>query len=473
METEIRASFDEQGYAPPVPIFSEKECRSILTLLQQDDRLSPMDWHKGWAVTSPEFYALAAHERIVEILTALIGDNVLLWGASLPVRPPGHPHPWHTDIETSSPTGRTVTVWIGLANTNAQSSLKVVPFSHRFGVTLQQVLQEKQKLRESVTDADVTSWAKERDSRSGVVSLDTTNGEAVFFDGRLWHGSHNLNRDKPRYALLLQYATPETPIRIPNPLRLVWPFEICQIPRPPCILVSGHAMNTENRIVPAPVANRDGVLPAISSRVHSLRLPLEQDPKVGWKPHPLFLGSTPDIRRMGCHASILDPGRQPHPPHQHKEEEILIVLDGEADLVLEDGEHRARRGTFAYYPAGFTHTIRNPSDAPVTYLMFKWKTDRKQQGAFLRHELVSISGDHPEMGTARNGFSMKRLFEGETACLRRLHAHLTSVEPAASYEPHVDAYDVGTSSWKERWKLWASAWDPTASSSTPPANLMG
>ena len=117
-------------------------------------------------------------------------------------------------------------------------------------------------------------------------------------------------------------------------------------------------MSDQNRIVPAPSAV-DDTQPSISSRVHALALPLEGDPESGFKPHPLFRGSTPNLRSMSCHVSVLDPGKQPHPPHQHPEEEILIVLDGEVELVLEDATtagvtrpDRAIAGTFAYYPAG-------------------------------------------------------------------------------------------------------------------------
>jgi mannose-6-phosphate isomerase-like protein (cupin superfamily) len=139
-----------------------------------------------------------------------------------------------------------------------------------------------------------------------------------------------------------------------------------------------------NRIVPAPVGgSRDST--ALSSRVHLLELPLERDEEAGWKPHGLFRGSTADLADLRCHVSVLEPGRSPHPPHRHDEEEILVVLDGEARLVTEDPNDptqpirlSASRGTFAYYPRGFAHTIENTSEAPVTYVMFKWVSDLRE-----------------------------------------------------------------------------------------------
>ena len=444
-------TFSDRGYLPPVHLFGERECEEILAGLTGDHQPPAMDWDKGRAATSPEYCRLAVHDDILDLVTDLLGDDVLLWGASLLVRKPGEAHAWHTDIESSSPEGETVAVWIGLANTNRRSSLKVAPFSHRFGVPLQRVAHENGSGREEVTDELVAGWARERDARSGVVPVEARDGDVVLFDGRLWHGSKSLNRRGRRYAALLQYATPRTPIRIPDLSRLEWPFESHRGPSAPCVLVSGRDVHGHNRLVagPAAVSGYRGMA-ALTTRVHSPRLPLKRDPEVGWKLHPLFRGGTANLKTMGCHASVLDPGRQPHPRHRHDEEEILIVLDGEATLELEgpaDGtghsHHTARRGTFAYYPAGLAHTLRNATDAPVTYVMFKWLADPQDKTDLLEHQLVPYDESSDEtLQTGSSGFSASRLLEGQTTCLRRLQSHLTTLQPGAGYDPHVDAHDV-------------------------------
>jgi ectoine hydroxylase-related dioxygenase (phytanoyl-CoA dioxygenase family) len=110
-------------------LFSPQECRTILAGLHQRQH-APQDWFKGRAVTSSDYHALATDERILDLVQLLLGEDVLLWGATLARRTPGQTHAWHTDIESSSPTAECVTVWIGLAGTNAGSSLKVVSRSH-------------------------------------------------------------------------------------------------------------------------------------------------------------------------------------------------------------------------------------------------------------------------------------------------------------------------------------------------------
>jgi mannose-6-phosphate isomerase-like protein (cupin superfamily) len=443
----LAASFRQRGYLEPLRLFESGECRTILAALRRERWPEPV-WDKGLAVVSPAFYALATNERIIELVTALIGKDVLLWGASLQMRGPGAVHPWHTDIESADPDGETASVWIGLVNTNPASSLKVAPYSHEFGAPLQRVMQEQGKQREEVTDADVALWARDRHPGSGVVRVDARDGDAIVFDGRLWHGSENFNRAGTRQAALLQYATPRRPIRIPNLNRLTWPFEVYDTPRPPCVPVSGRAALEPNLLVPGPVT-ADERNQELRSIVTPVRLPLERDETTGWKPHPLFRGQTPSLKLLGCHASVLDPGRQPHPPHRHGDEEVLLILDGEAELILEAAgnpeateRRRVGRGTFAYYPAGFAHTLANVSERPVSYLMFKWVGEERRGRGWLPFQLAEVDGAEGSDGPSGEGLAVKAVWDGETAYLRGFHAHVTTLQPGGGYEPHVDAYDV-------------------------------
>jgi len=131
----------------------------------------------------------------------------------------------------------------------------------------------------------------------------------------------------------------------------------------------------------------------------------------------------------------------------HRDEEILVVLDGEPELLIADrpSAEGARvepvaPGTFSYYPAGQHHSIRNPGTTPVTYLMFKWQVADAQRSAEpLGTTLFRYSLDDPEKD---GDFVTRRLFQQPTSLLRRLHCHTTWLAPGAGYEPHVDAYDV-------------------------------
>jgi mannose-6-phosphate isomerase-like protein (cupin superfamily) len=446
---ELRNQFAEQGYVGPMRVLSLQDCHQFLQAAGDGSKDPPLDWDKGRAASSRAFYEFATNPAIVDTVGALLGDHVMLWGASIQTRPPGAIHPWHSDIESSlAPIGTTVSVWLGIQHTTAASSLSLISHSHRFGVSVQELRQESGMSRDAATEAHVARWAQERDPRSHLIKVEMTDGDALFFDGRLWHATQNLFH-RTRHALLLQYATPETMIRIPDLNYLNWPFQQLSQPKPPCIMVRGSAPQPGvNRIISAPVAGSVVTGPQLTSRIYPLRLPLTTDEQQGWRPHPFFRGSTSDVRSMSCHASVLTHGSCPHPPHTHEEEELLLLLTGEVDLVLPaapspNGGQRRRlnAGQLVYYPAHFPHTLETVSTEPANYLMFKWRTGKAEIDAPLGFCQFNIFDSLNDSDTP-DGFCCRTLFAGPTAYLRKLQCHTSSLTPGAGYDPHIDAYDV-------------------------------
>jgi quercetin dioxygenase-like cupin family protein len=443
----IARSFSQEGFFGPVRIFSTAECARIAAHFREQNVPAPADWEKGRAVTDRFLYDLAVHPDLLRLVTQLIGSNVVLWGADIIRRKPGAVHNWHTDIESSDPNGRFVSVWIGLENTDSNSALALIRRSHKYGQPIQQVAHSRGLNRGEAPAETILEWARERDPDAALDRLDMTDGDAVIFDGRLWHGSHNRRSEGVRSALLLQYATPEMPIRIPDPSQVNWPFRRLDRPLPPVILVNGSDHYAVNRLVPAPP--KLGRPPALSTWIYPLCLALAEDTGRGWKPHKIFRGSTRILDHLQCHASVLSAGRCPHPPHRHPEEEILVVLDGEADIVLADDQgyanervERLSPGAFSYYPPHQYHTIRNSGAAPVTYLMFKWRAETsghpdRLDTSFFRYS--HVDGDVPDGPKTHKSSA---IVQQPTAYLGRLRVHVTDMKPGGGYEPHTDAYDV-------------------------------
>jgi len=150
---------------------------------------------------------------------------------------------------------------------------------------------------------------------------------------------------------------------------------------------------------------------------------------------------------MSCHVSVLSPGRRPHPPHSHVQEELLVVLDGEAEILIPPSpnpdEARIERlvaGSFVYYPAYQYHTIRNTSDRPVTYLMFKWQGAPAEVKTPLPTTVADIGGRMAPVKAKPK--SIRVLFESPTAYLGKLQVHVTDLQPGGGYAPHSDAHDV-------------------------------
>lgn len=189
-------------------------------------------------------------------------------------------------------------------------------------------------------------------------------------------------------------------------------------------------------------------MPLLQSRVHPLRLPLAPDEQAGWKPYPQFKGVARRIRHLSCHVSVLIRDHTPHPPHRHKDEEILILLAGEVEITLPDqpsseGTHTRRLtpGDFVYYPSFFGHTLTCVSDEPANYLMFKWHDDETRCDDGLPFGLFST---HIFLQEERieEGFVPRKVFEGPTRYLQRLQCHTSTLTPRAGYPAHRDPYDV-------------------------------
>jgi mannose-6-phosphate isomerase-like protein (cupin superfamily) len=189
-------------------------------------------------------------------------------------------------------------------------------------------------------------------------------------------------------------------------------------------------------------------LERIPSRIDPLTLPLEPDTEAGWRAYDQYKGTTDNAAFLSCHVSVLVEGHTPHPPHTHEEEEILLMLAGEADLILprmrsrEGGQGlRLKPGQFVYYPAHFPHTLRGASPEPATYLMFKWAARVRRTNAQLEFGHFD-AGESRFRGTSGPAFDYQLLFEGPTGCLEKLHAHVTKLAPGTDNEPHTHRYET-------------------------------
>jgi uncharacterized RmlC-like cupin family protein len=437
---EHRSTFMREGFIGPVDLFTPAQCRLILKHYRLGTRRGQGKWPKDYATKDRFFYDIATRPQLQALLKPLLGDDIVLWGASIVERTPGQTHIWHTDIESSAPEGGFVSVWVGLEETSRDSALQLISRSHSFDKPIQQEVHERKLNRGDATDDTIVAWAREHDPMASIIQPDMNDGQALIFDGRLWHASHNSGK-RMRAALLLQFAAADRPIAIPEYNYFEWPFRFTS-KSPPMVAVTGRGAN--DKVLSPPSACPPGSK-SITTKIHSGTGFSESTD--GWIPYPLLHGPTPTLAGMESHVSVLSPGRCPHPPHCHVEEELLIVLSGEAEILIANGPdvesakvERLGPGGFVYYPAYQYHTIRNASSAPVTYLMFKW------QGAPDEVERPMATGLFDIGGTvappASKPMSMRPLFEHPTAYLEKLHAHVTDIQPGAGYPTHCDEHEV-------------------------------
>jgi len=74
--------------------------------------------------------------------------------------------------------------------------------------------------------------------------------------------------------------------------------------------------------------------------------------------------------QISLHESELAPHSIPHPPHHHRHEEMVFVLDGTLEFTINGVATRAGQGSVLFAGSNEMHGIRNPDDVPAKYFVF-------------------------------------------------------------------------------------------------------
>jgi mannose-6-phosphate isomerase-like protein (cupin superfamily) len=86
-----------------------------------------------------------------------------------------------------------------------------------------------------------------------------------------------------------------------------------------------------------------------------------------------FEGPTDQLKSMTAGSLRLNPGMTPHPPHQHPEEEFMVVTEGTGEISLEGKITKVAPGAMMYCGANRLHGIVNTGKTPLLFYFYKWK----------------------------------------------------------------------------------------------------
>ena len=85
-----------------------------------------------------------------------------------------------------------------------------------------------------------------------------------------------------------------------------------------------------------------------------------------------YNGPTDQLSGMCTGMAVLDPGASPHPPHQHPEEEFLIVAGGTGEIECGGTVTKVAAGDIMYCAGNVLHGITNTGPVPMTFYWSKW-----------------------------------------------------------------------------------------------------
>ncbi len=85
-----------------------------------------------------------------------------------------------------------------------------------------------------------------------------------------------------------------------------------------------------------------------------------------------FQGETYGTREALTGVAVIKPGQEIHPPHQHAEEEYLMVIAGEGTWHLNGKNFAARQDDILYAAPWDLHGLKNTGKAPLKFVVWKW-----------------------------------------------------------------------------------------------------
>lgn len=87
-----------------------------------------------------------------------------------------------------------------------------------------------------------------------------------------------------------------------------------------------------------------------------------------------FQAPTATLDELECHVTTLNPGEMAHPPHQHPDEELIIVKEGAVESLVNGEMKRVGPGSVIFQASNQMHSIRNVGETPATYHVIKWNS---------------------------------------------------------------------------------------------------
>ena len=101
--------------------------------------------------------------------------------------------------------------------------------------------------------------------------------------------------------------------------------------------------------------------------------------KVNFKPHDrggirnYFERSTTMCKRLEMHVTTLKEGIKSHEPHQHRAEEIVLVIDNKTEMQIADKFYKGGSGDMYYLGSNVSHALRNDGKGTCMYFAFQFE----------------------------------------------------------------------------------------------------
>lgn len=204
--TDLSQTYDRLGYLSPIDILTEAEAaahRARMEAIEAEHGPVHYKAKTHTIMTSP--WEIATHPKILDVVEALIGPDILLYDVEYIVKEPhtaAHVS-WHQDLTYWGLSGDAqVSLWLALSPATAQSGcMRMLPGSHKEGMVAHEATDDAANVLlqgQTATGVDET----------GAVMCPLRPGQASFHHGWTLHASMPNVSDDRRIGLNAQYLAP-------------------------------------------------------------------------------------------------------------------------------------------------------------------------------------------------------------------------------------------------------------------------
>lgn len=83
---------------------------------------------------------------------------------------------------------------------------------------------------------------------------------------------------------------------------------------------------------------------------------------------------TATLDELELHITTLNPGLSSHPPHQHINEELVIIREGTVEVLSNGVWKKIGPGAVVFNASNSPHALRNIGSTPAVYHVINWRS---------------------------------------------------------------------------------------------------
>ena len=207
LHADVVDRYRREGVLFPISVLTEEEARSYRSAMEEVEVLNggPMKRLDNAHLFFSWAHRLATHERVVEAVASILGDDLLIDGTLVLCKYPDDPSyvSWHQDsVYSDWHLSPTTSAWIALSASNAASGcMRVIVGSHTRGQVGHETSPDRDNLlrrgERIVVDVD----------ESEAVDLELRPGEMSLHHCNVIHGSNPNRTDDQRIGFIVRFVT--------------------------------------------------------------------------------------------------------------------------------------------------------------------------------------------------------------------------------------------------------------------------